>query len=112
MQCIENNVKQYRKYNPKSDFAIMKFGLPRLLVEVKSTRGDWPEDKVRMLLQAIAIVRFANELVGRFNKKKDFTLVTIYIAANGRATRYVLFQKEDNHAVRHRLYYDNLSACS
>ena len=87
--------KEPRKYNPRSDFLISHSSLPRLLVEVNSTLGNpWPVELIRMLTTGAFIVRFANRFLTAFHKKMNFVLCAIFIWDSGRATRYSLFQQE------------------
>ena len=51
-----------------------------------------------MLLQGATIVRFANTFLDAF-KGKDIIFIAIFIWDNGRATRYTLFQKQDEQGV-------------
>jgi len=87
-------------YGPCSDFLILKSSLPRLLVEVNSTSTKpWPQDLLRMLVQGAAIVHFANIFLNTFKAKKSFVLVAIYVHDDGRATRYSLFQQQNDRTV-------------
>jgi len=80
-------------YMPRSDFALFKSLLPRLVVEVNSSLpGDWPQDLARMLLQGAAVVRLANTFMGAFKRKRNFVLVSVYIHADGTATRFTQYQ--------------------
>jgi len=78
---------QHRSYEPRSDLLILKSGLPRLLVEVSSTETP---DPTRMLLQGAAIIRFA-----KFLDVEEFVLVAFFIRPDGKVTRYMLFQGND-----------------
>jgi len=99
---------QYRKLKPRSDFIVLKSGLPRLLVEVNSTTvRDWPPDHVRVLLQGAAIVRFANTFLDEFKEKRDFVLIAIFIRDAGTATRHALYQRgnpQDSQAVCYAIH--------
>ena len=99
---------QFRKLKPCSDFLILKSDFPRLLVEVNSTTTKHrPVDLVRMLLQGAAIVRFANKFLDKYQTKKDFVLIAIFIRDAGTATCYTLFQMDkaqDSQAVRYAVY--------
>ena len=90
-----------RVYNPRSDFLLAMSTLPRLLVEVNSTGMgiDWPEDLIRMLLSGASIVRFTNKFLKPFREHKKFILVAIFIRNDGGASRYTMFQLEDNRSV-------------
>ena len=80
-------------YTPQSDFFVTKDLLPRLLIEVNSTSPDEPpEDLHRMLVQGASVVRFANHFIDAYSADKKFTLVTVFIRADGVADRYILFQ--------------------
>jgi hypothetical protein len=46
-----------------------------------------------MLTTGAFIVRFANRFLGAFRKEKNFVLCAIFIRDNGKATRYLLFQR-------------------
>jgi hypothetical protein len=74
----------------------MRSELPRLIVEINSngSNDDMPPDCIRMLLQGVFVVRVANTLA-EFKEKKDFVLVALYFHANGRASRYLLFEKDN-----------------
>jgi len=89
MKCATEPVAdQLRKYRPCSDLLILKSNLPRVLIEVNSTRTlEWPPDLIRMLLQGAAIVRLADV--------EGFVLVAFFIHPNGEVTRYVLFKGND-----------------
>jgi len=83
-----------RKYNPRSDFLISHSSLPRLLVEVNSTsENTWPTDLIRMLTMGAFIVRFANRFLKAF-QEQNFVLCAIFIWDSGSATRYSLFQQQ------------------
>ena len=80
-------------YTPMSDFLVTKDLLPRLLIEVNSTSQDKPpQDRHRMLVQGASVVRFANHFIDAYSVDKKFTLVAIYMRADGVADRYLLFQ--------------------
>ncbi|KAI0281023.1 kinase-like domain-containing protein [Russula aff. rugulosa BPL654] len=49
-----------------------------------------------MLLSGASVVRFANEYLERFRTKKQFVLVAMFIQQNGEATRYLLYQLEND----------------
>jgi len=51
-----------------------------------------------MLLQGAAIVRFANTFLNTF-KAKNFVLVAIFVHDDGKATRYFLFQRQNDRTV-------------
>jgi hypothetical protein len=89
-----------RQFKPQPDLQISISKLPRLLVEVNSTlESTSPMDLVRMLVTGAFVVRFANKFVGAFCEKKNFVLCAIFMWDNGSATRYILFQKDDNEKV-------------
>jgi len=54
-----------------------------------------------MLLTGAAIVRFANTFLDAF-KAKDFVLITIFIWDDGKATRYALFQEQNDRTVYYK----------
>ncbi|TFK48893.1 hypothetical protein OE88DRAFT_1737120 [Heliocybe sulcata] len=57
--------RKLRTYQPRSDFRITEGDLPRLLIEVDSYKraGNWPPDKIRMLLAGASVVYYrATEL--------------------------------------------------
>ena len=56
---------------------------------------EWPKDLIRMLLQGAATVRFADTFLDTFKGRKDFVLVAIYIWDNGKTTRHILFQRQN-----------------
>ena len=88
-----------RKYKPRPDFLISHSSLPRLLVEFNSTLvNSWPMDLVRMLTTGAFIVRFANRFLKAF-EMKNFVLCAIFVWDNGNATRYSLFQQQNDDAV-------------
>ena len=98
-----------RQYQPCSDLLISKSRLPRLLVELNSTeRKGWLARLIRMLLQAAAIVRFANTFLKAY-KEKDFVLAVILIYADGSATRYALFQQKNSRVVCCCLFMNKLT---
>ncbi|KAF8429439.1 hypothetical protein L210DRAFT_3563367 [Boletus edulis BED1] len=98
---VQREGEPLRQYSPRSDFLISNSALPRLLVQVNSTpKTQFPKDLRRMLATGAFVVRFANNFVSKFSQRKDFVLCTFFIAANGTATRYNLFQKLDG-----KVYY-------
>lgn len=52
-----------------------------------------------MLLTGAAVVRFANNFVKAFQEEKNFVLCAPFIYDDGNATRFTLFQKQNNQAV-------------
>jgi hypothetical protein len=89
--------ERLRNYTPRSDFLIATSTLPRLLVEVNSTKmKDWPPDLIRMLLSGASVVRFTNDFLEEFRTKKQFVLVAIFIEQDGEATRYLLYQLKND----------------
>jgi hypothetical protein len=55
-----------------------------------------------------AVVRFANNFLKAFQKEKNFVLCTLFIYDNGDATRFTLFQKQNDQAVCCVLYKNEL----
>jgi hypothetical protein len=89
---------QLRVHDPRINFVVSKFGLPRLLVEVDSSRyKSWRV--VRLLLEGAAIVRFANTFLEAFRGAKNFVLCAVLISRDGVAMRYTLYQKQDHPTV-------------
>ena len=62
-----------------------------------------------MLLEGAAVVRFANTFLNAFCQAKNVVLCAIFIWDNGTATRYTLFQEENEHAVCCSLYISKLA---
>ena len=93
-------------YRPKSDFLVLKYGLPRLAVEINSVSPGRPAlDYHRLMLQGASIVRFANSFLDAYREKKNFIFVAIFISDIGVADRYFMFQKGSSEKVRtHALY--------
>ncbi|KAH9003162.1 hypothetical protein EDB86DRAFT_3100341 [Lactarius hatsudake] len=90
----------YHTYTPKSDFLALKFGLPRMVVEVDSNSADRPAvDHHRLMLQGASVVRFANASLDTYKIEKNFVFVAIYISGDGQAHRYVLYQKKGSDEV-------------
>ena len=72
-------------------------------MEVNSQSHDRPAvDCFRLMLQGASVVRFANTKLGRYQKKKNFVFIAIYIDSRGYVDRYLLYQdgKQDSHKVR------------
>jgi len=89
-----------RRYNPRSHFFISRYKLPRLLVEVESTSGNSRSmELTRMLTTGAFIVRFANHFLSAFCQEKNFVLCAIFIWNDGYASRYTLFQIQNNETV-------------
>ncbi|KAI0706209.1 hypothetical protein BC835DRAFT_16853 [Cytidiella melzeri] len=86
--------EEHRTYQPKSDLALWKSGLSRLLVEVNSVQGT-SNDYTRLLLAAASVVRFANS-VSELRQEKNFFLVCVYVAVNGMTFRLMLFEQGNN----------------
>ena len=84
-------------YRPKSDFLLQYGSLIRLTVDVQSLSSD---NEVHQLLQAATVVRFANKHLEKYQKAKDFLLVTVYIDKSGRALRRIVYQDKDDEHVR------------
>jgi hypothetical protein len=96
-------------YKPCSDFLISKSKLPRLIVEINSTSiKHQPPDLIRMLLSGAAVVPFANNFLKAFKEQKNFVLCAVFIYDDGGATRFILFQQQDNPAVCCVLYTNEL----
>lgn len=91
---------------------ITNANFPRLILEIQSDskKEDWAQDELRLLLEAAFVVRFANKFDKTFNKKKNFILVAFYIASNGSATRYTLYQ-EGSEDVSPRNLHNTLVVC-
>jgi hypothetical protein len=71
---------KYHTYRPRSDFLVLKFGLPRLAVAVNSYSPDRPAvDHHRVILQGASIVRFGNTFLDTYKKGKNFVFVAIFI---------------------------------
>jgi hypothetical protein len=74
-----------------------------LLIEVNSGRppaGEgWPEDHIRLLLQSIAVVRFANGFVDRYKGLKTFILVAIYMSRSAKAFCHIMYQRPSKPSV-------------
>jgi len=49
-----------------------------------------------MLLSGAFVVRFSNEFLEQFRTEKQFVLVAIFIQQTGEATRYLLYQLEND----------------
>ncbi len=49
-----------------------------------------------MLLSGAFGVRFSNEFLEQFRTEKQFVLVAIFIQQTGQATRYLLYQLEND----------------
>ncbi|KAH9165865.1 hypothetical protein EDB89DRAFT_2076393 [Lactarius sanguifluus] len=87
-------------YRPRSDFLVLRFGLPRVAVEVNSNPPDRPTvDLYRLMLQAASVVRFANSFINVYKQKKSFVFVAIFISHTGLADRYLLYQRGDSRMV-------------
>ncbi|KAI9459836.1 hypothetical protein BJY52DRAFT_1264037 [Lactarius psammicola] len=94
----------YYTYKPKSDFLILKFGLPRVAVEVYSFPPGRPAvDHHRLMLQGASIVRFANTFLDAYKKKKNFVFVAIFVSGAGLVDRNILYQTEDSQKVHRRI---------
>jgi hypothetical protein len=102
---VQSTQEQLRTFKPRNALVILKSTLPRLLVDVQSTRTDKvPPELARMLLEGAAIVRFANISLDAFKAKKDFILVTAFVWNDGTVFQYSLFQQQYDNAVRRTLY--------
>jgi len=62
-----------------------------------------------MILTGAAVVRFANNFLKAFEKKKNFVLCALFIYDEGSATRYTLFQKQNDQVVCCVLYINELA---
>ncbi|KAJ2922906.1 hypothetical protein H1R20_g14164, partial [Candolleomyces eurysporus] len=94
VEVVEEGAPVLCSYRPKSDFLVMRGGLPRLIVQVDSQVSG--QDLVRMLLQGGSVVRFANEHLDAFRKEKNFILVAIFVYSDGTAERFILYQDKTN----------------
>jgi hypothetical protein len=56
-------------------------------------------DLVRMLLTGASVVRFANKFVSAFRKEMNYVLCAIFIWDDGKATRYTMFQQQNDNRV-------------
>jgi hypothetical protein len=102
---VQSTQGQLRTFKPRNALVILKSTLPRLLVDVQSTRDDdAPPELARMLLEGAAIVRFANMSLDTFKAKKDFILVAVFVWQDGRVFQYSLFQRQHDNSVRCSLY--------
>ena len=96
-------------YRPRSDFLVLKHGLPRMAVEVNShPPGSEPLDYYRLMLQGASIVRFANKFLDPHKEKKNFFFVTIFVSGSGTATRRILYQSSPNDRTVRTLYVINI----
>jgi hypothetical protein len=94
---------KFHTHKPQSDFLLLKYGLPRLAVEVNSQAQNRPRvDFFRLMLQGASIVRFANTKLDAYKKEKNFVFVAIFIHSKGQVDRYLLYQdkRKDLHNVR------------
>ncbi|KAH8990320.1 hypothetical protein EDB92DRAFT_1999275 [Lactarius akahatsu] len=90
----------YHTYKSTSDFLALKFGLPRMAVEVDSNLPDRPAmDHHCLMLQGASVVRFANTILDMYSIEKNFVFVAIYISGGGQADRYALYQKRGSDKV-------------
>ncbi|KAH9164869.1 hypothetical protein EDB89DRAFT_2014754 [Lactarius sanguifluus] len=90
-------------YIPKNDFLVLKFGLPRVTVEVNSNPPSKPPvDFYRLMLQAASVVRFANTFIDVYKEKKTFILVAIFVGHTGLSHRYIFYQRRDSRTVYHK----------
>jgi hypothetical protein len=84
---------KYFTYTPRSDFLVLKYGLPRVAVEVNSTSpGTDLVDRHRLLVQGASIVRFANGRLSAYQTKKNYIFMAIYISHNTVAECFFLYQ--------------------
>ncbi|RXW11983.1 hypothetical protein EST38_g13873 [Candolleomyces aberdarensis] len=86
-------------YRPKSDFVFAQGRLFRFIAEVQSQPSK--EDKIRMLLQAACIVKFANTFLDKYKKTRGFLLVTAYINESGVAERSIVYQDKQDGKVKY-----------
>ncbi|KAH8980627.1 hypothetical protein EDB86DRAFT_3087731 [Lactarius hatsudake] len=95
--------KHYFTYSPKNDFLVLKFGLPRVTVEVNSNPPYGPPVGLyRLMLQAASVVRFANTFIDVYKEKKTFLLVAIFVGHTGLSHRYIFYQRRDSRKVYHK----------
>ena len=57
-----------------------------------------------MLLEGVAIVRFANTFLDAFKVKKDFILVAAFVRGDSSVLQCFLYQQQHDDAVRCILY--------
>jgi hypothetical protein len=83
--------------NFRSDFLVLKFGLPRLAVvaELPPPEGESADGYCRLMLQGACIVRFANTYLEAYKDERNFVFTAIYIDYVGDATRFLLYQTKD-----------------
>jgi hypothetical protein len=62
-------------------------------------------DLIQMLLTGASIVRFANKFLNAFCREKNFVLCAIFIKDDGFATRYSLYQQQNDCRVCCALYF-------
>lgn len=85
------------RWHPRSDFMLTLFGIPRIIVEVKSTSNE--DDRSRMLAQGVTLVRLANALLAKNNAQRDFVLMAIYFDVDTTIDRYLLYQQDESSEV-------------
>ncbi|KAJ8509387.1 hypothetical protein ONZ45_g8431 [Pleurotus djamor] len=112
---------QLRSFQPRSDFALLRDNLPRLIVEINSTGGKvnptFPPDYIRMLLCGASLVRFANQHLDAYRARKTFVLVAIFMHNEGTVDWHTMFQvhdeqeqeSEDSSQVRYHKHKINLN---
>ncbi|KAH8930689.1 hypothetical protein BT69DRAFT_1345130 [Atractiella rhizophila] len=93
--------KQY-KYKPRSDFQILRHGIPQVLVEVQSADNS-EQDRYRMLLQAGAVVRVVHHAIGR-DVANLHVLIAYYINNALEAIQYLLCIDSDLETVKYSEY--------
>ncbi|RXW11982.1 hypothetical protein EST38_g13872 [Candolleomyces aberdarensis] len=86
-------------YRPKSDFTFAQGRLFRFIAEVQSQPSK--EDKIRMLLQAACIVKFANKFLEKYKETRGFLLVTAYINKSGVVEQSIVYQDEQDGKVKY-----------
>ena len=83
----------WEKYKPNSDLSVISPGFlcPFVICEVISQTDK--EDRFRMLLQGVAVVRVGNYLM-KSGSKRPFFIVAIYFTNMLVAERYIMIQVE------------------
>ncbi|KAH9041661.1 kinase-like domain-containing protein [Lactarius pseudohatsudake] len=74
------------------------------MVAVQARHQNRPGvDHDRLMLQGASVVRFANTTLDTYKIEKNFVFVAIYISGDGRADRYVLYQRKGSDKVYRNL---------
>ncbi|KAH9017855.1 hypothetical protein EDB84DRAFT_1566678 [Lactarius hengduanensis] len=90
----------YHTYRSKSDFLVLKFGLPRVGVAINAFPPDQPAvDHHCLVLQGASVVRFANTYLDAYRAERDFIFVAIFVGDIGVADRYLMYQTEGSQEV-------------